>query len=452
MDSPTHSRLAAPEPAPAWLQAAIEHVCYEALRGTSRRALLDQVCGEIARSLSMPLVVLMHSYEDGLIEIDATSSENLLWAELQRVPERADGTITGNGPAAQALRTGVTAEVAVTDEGFFPWRKAAQSEDIGGAIACPLSPGDRNRALVIFYPSTGPSCRDLTAIAKSLDELCRLVDRLERDRLLAAALSQAGNPAFIADVNGIISWTNASFCRLSGYSSHELIGRNPRVLSSGEHGASHYRGLWNTILAGKVWRGETVDRRRDGETFSAVQTISPIRVDRQSAHYLSLYEDVTRERDEQALRELCTGVDALTGLMYRAALDQKIEAHLDKGSGVSLLRLKARDMGHLGAYGEGAAANFCEELEQRLIHVLDPSRVARLKPGDYLAWLPEGVDASSKLMTKLRSELREPYPFFGELPAVDLRVGLAEGPRNGRTVVELLKFADSDLDRSDPLG
>ena len=400
----------------------------------------------------MPLVLLVRRHDDGLIEIEATSSENLLWAELQRVPERTDGSIAGNGPAARALRTGAPAEVAVTDEGFFPWRNAARREHINGAIACPLCPASGDRALVVFHTRAGPSAKELTPVSKALEELCGLIDRREQDVLLGAALKQSGNPAFIADGNGIIIWCNAAFCQLSGYREEELLGRNPRVLSSGEHGVSHYRELWSTILSGRIWRGESVDRNRDGDTFTAMQTISPIRIQGRIENYLAVYHDVTQDKDEEELRELRSGVDALTGLMYRAPIEQQIHADLAKGSNVSIARVTARALVVLDALGIDASAAFCEELEERMRSLIDSTRIARLSAGDYLVWLPEDADTSGQVEQSLRTRLREPYPFFGDLPAVDLRLGFAQGPRDGRTLRALLKHADEDLDQSSPLG
>lgn len=438
--------------APAWLQTSIDRACGEILRGQARHAVLDRLCADIAQGLALPLVMLAQRHDEGVIEIEATSHENLLWAELQRVPERMDSSITGQGPAAQALRSGAPAQVAVTDESFIAWRAAALREGIGAASALPLGPHGTDRALVVFLPSGGANVPDLAPIALALDEWLVLADSLARDRLLAAALAQAGSPAFIASADGAIQWCNDAFTQLSGYRAEDLVGQNPRLLSSGQHGVNHYRELWNTILSGHVWRGETVDRQRDGDTFTAVQTISPIRIQGRTTNFLALYQDVTREKVEQERRELRTGIDPLSGLMHRAPLQQRIEHHLSQGVKVDLLRITALEMSTLATLGEDACDTFIEELERRLGNLAGPSRVARLGPGDYLAWLPDAPDAAAGITNALTDALLAPYPYLGELPAVNLRFGRAQGPRDGRTVQDLLLKADRDLANAPPIA
>lgn len=429
---------------PDWLRRAMGETGLAALRGDPRSRLLNDLMGEIARALSAPLVLLARKRED-LIEIEARSSENLLWSEFQRIPERLDGTISGQGPAARALRGRSAVRTRVDDEGFIAWREAALREKITGAQALPIdSCGER--VLVVFEEQESSCENEVESVASAIGDLMVQIDRLEQDRWLSAALSQAGNPAFLADGDGMIAWYNEAFRQLSGYGGTELIGCNPRMLSSGQHGVSHYHDLWNTILAGQVWRGETVDCRRDGESFTALQTISPVRLENHGTRFLAVYQDISNERAEQVVRELQDGRDPLTGLMHRAALMDHIDACLVQGLGVNVLRISARALDALDGLGEGAAASFSEELEQRLAGLVSATRLARLRPGDYLAWLPEDPKAASAISQSIREVLLEPYPYFGGLPEVDLRIGHARAPRDGRTVRRLLLQADRDLD------
>ena len=80
--------------------------------------------------------------------------------------------------------------------------------------------------------------------------------------LLARALEGAANAIFVTDRDGRIVWVNVAFCRQSGYASEELIGRTPRLLKSGKQSPEFYRGLWQSILSGRLWQGELVERRR----------------------------------------------------------------------------------------------------------------------------------------------------------------------------------------------
>ncbi|MGQ9501689.1 MAG: ATP-binding protein [Anaerolineae bacterium] len=116
------------------------------------------------------------------------------------------------------------------------------------------------------------------------------------DSLLRVAIEQTTEGVIITDVQGTITYVNPAFESMSGYQKFEVIGRTPRMLQSGEHDAAFYRQLWETISAGKVWRGRFVNRRRDGTRYVVDATITPVRdADGHITHYVSLQRDVTRE-------------------------------------------------------------------------------------------------------------------------------------------------------------
>ena len=130
----------------------------------------------------------------------------------------------------------------------------------------------------------------------------RAEDRL---RLQATALDAAANAIFITDRRGVIEWVNPAFTRVTGHSAEEAIGQTPRILKSGKHTRAFYKTLWDTILAGEVWRAEMVNRTRDGELFHAQQTITPLRGPNGEINsFVAIQQDITeRVQAEAALRE-----------------------------------------------------------------------------------------------------------------------------------------------------
>ncbi len=99
----------------------------------------------------------------------------------------------------------------------------------------------------------------------------------EQLRLQSAALEAAANAIVITDREGRITWANSAFSELTGWSLDEVRGLSPRVLKSGQHDSEFYQELWQTILAGQVWQGEMVNRRKDGSFYYEEQTITPVR-------------------------------------------------------------------------------------------------------------------------------------------------------------------------------
>lgn len=124
-------------------------------------------------------------------------------------------------------------------------------------------------------------------------------------RLQATALAAAANAIVITDSSGTILWVNPAFTRLTGYEPRDVLGKNPRILKSGTHPDSFFAGLWKAVTSGRVWKGETVNRKRDGSLYVEEQTITPV-LDRTGAitHFVSIKNDITtRKHAEEALRD-----------------------------------------------------------------------------------------------------------------------------------------------------
>lgn len=149
--------------------------------------------------------------------------------------------------------------------------------------------------LMISYALTG-----LTVVA-TVTRQRRAESELLR---LAAALDSAGEGIMITDPDATITHVNPAFELMTGYSRHEVVGKNPRLLKSDKHDAGFYQRLWETISNGRLWRGSFVDRRKDSTLYHVDSTIAPIReADGTLAGYVAVARDVTLQRSaEQALR------------------------------------------------------------------------------------------------------------------------------------------------------
>jgi two-component system cell cycle sensor histidine kinase/response regulator CckA len=94
---------------------------------------------------------------------------------------------------------------------------------------------------------------------------------------LVTAIEQTEEQVVTTDLKGTILYCNPAFETVTGYSKAEVIGQNPRILKSGKHGVEYYQEMWNTLNAGKVWKGNVTNRKKDGTLYEEESTISPIR-------------------------------------------------------------------------------------------------------------------------------------------------------------------------------
>jgi PAS domain S-box-containing protein len=130
-------------------------------------------------------------------------------------------------------------------------------------------------------------------------------------QLWTKALEAAANGVVIAGRDGTIVWLNEAVTALTGYSAPELLGRNLRIFKSGKQDAAFYQNLWQTILAGKVWHDEIINRRKDGSLYSEEMTITPVRDSGGSiTHFIAIKQDITeRKRAEEEIKRLNEGLE-----------------------------------------------------------------------------------------------------------------------------------------------
>ena len=133
-------------------------------------------------------------------------------------------------------------------------------------------------------------------------------------RQLSLAVEQSPESIFITDLEGRIEYVNDAFVRISGYARDELIGKTPHLLRSGKTPAATYTSLWSALSSGETWKGEFINRRRDGSEFVELAIISPLRqADGTISHYVAVKEDITERK--QTERELARYRDHLEELV-----------------------------------------------------------------------------------------------------------------------------------------
>jgi len=129
---------------------------------------------------------------------------------------------------------------------------------------------------------------------------------------LPIAMEQADDGIVITDTKAVIQYVNPGFSRITGYSAKEAVGRTPRILKSGRQDRAFYKQLWKTILSGQVWRGELVNRRKDGTLYTEAATIAPVRdPDGATTAFISIKQDITaHKRAEEAQAFLASIVES----------------------------------------------------------------------------------------------------------------------------------------------
>jgi PAS domain S-box-containing protein len=155
----------------------------------------------------------------------------------------------------------------------------------------------------------------------------------EKLRQLSRAVEQSPASIVITDRDGNIEYVNPKCIEITGYTMAEVLGRNPRILKSGEMSPEAYGVLWQTITAGKEWRGEFHNKKKNGELYWESASISPIRdIAGRVTHYVAVKEDITARKQNEAerdqlirdLQDALANVKSLSGLLPICASCKKI--------------------------------------------------------------------------------------------------------------------------------
>lgn len=154
-------------------------------------------------------------------------------------------------------------------------------------------------------------------------------------RTLLRAVEQSPVSIVITDAKGNIEYVNPRFGEVTGYTTAEAFGQNPRILKTDEHSPEFYRGLWATILDGREWHGELCNRRKNGARFWEQASISPIRDDAgRVTHFVAVKEDITARKEAEArlLQSKVQLEDANAQLTAAVAREQKLAAAAEQAS------------------------------------------------------------------------------------------------------------------------
>ena len=249
----------------------------------------------------------------------------------------------------------------------------------------------------------------------------------EAIRKLLAAIEHTADVIVMTDPEGRISYVNPAFQRLYGYSSEEAVGQTPRILKSGRHDAEFYRAFWAALLSGGGFRGEVLNRSRDGRivpvemSADAIFDESGMRIG-----FVAVHHDVSdRKAAEEAIRSSREQLRALSAHLQDVREEERTgiarELHDELGQALTALKMDLASIGHL--LGNGADARETAERRIRAASdvadgmILTVRRISsELRPGMLddlglwaaLEWLAQDFGDRTRIACRFQSEGTDP--------------------------------------------
>ena len=290
--------------------------------------------------------------------------------------------------------------------------------------------------------------------------LLNLHDITERKRVemelrrAAIVFEEAHEGILITGADAQIVAVNRAFTEITGYSEAEILGHNPRVLSSGYHDASFYAAMWEAIEQRGYWSGEIWNRRRDGTAFAALVTIREVRDEAgYRTHFLAVFSDISRVKEYQQQLERMMHMDPLTGLpnrlLFHDRLDQALVSSQRGGRPLAVLSLDINDFGTINdSLGHSVGDQILELLGERLQGAIDEEdTVARLGGDEFGVLAPQlqNLEDAVTLAERILAGTDAPFVVEGQEIPVTTRIGLSVYPDQASTGAELIQQADTAM-------
>jgi diguanylate cyclase (GGDEF)-like protein/PAS domain S-box-containing protein len=287
-------------------------------------------------------------------------------------------------------------------------------------------------------------------IAQILDITARR--RSDEQLRLAATVYHASSEAMmVTDANNYIIATNPAFSALTGYSEHDVLGKNPRMLASGLQDKLFYQRMWQAIDKSGHWEGEIWNRKISGEVYVEWLSINRIRDDSgEVTNYVALFSDVTEKKkaEEQVWRH--ANFDTLTQLpnrrLFHDRLDQGILKASRTGESLALFFLDLDRFKEVNdTYGHHAGDQLLIEAARRISNcVRESDTVARLGGDEFTLILFDAADTAltDRIADSLIVSLAQPFLIIGKTLHVSASIGIARYPVDASDKEMLLKHAD----------
>ena len=291
-------------------------------------------------------------------------------------------------------------------------------------------------------------------------------------RKLSQAASQMASSMVITDLEGVIEYVNPAFTENTGYQFDEVVGKNPRLLKSGEMSRATYEELWATLTAGETWRGEMHNRRKDGSLFWELATIAPVKDDRGViTHYVAVKEEISRRKiiERQLVDEART--DALTGLANRTGFCEHLERVLHgwQAGPTDTCAVIFLDFDRFkiinDSFGHDAGDELLMQIAARMVEGLeaekhrtpciDDAKVARFGGDEFVVAIQRGatVDQVTRVAESILERLAHPYYLGGRRVFLTASMGIRLADLGGGdTVADLLRDADTAMYESKMAG
>lgn len=430
----------------------LQRVTLEAVaRGAEHMEVINQIC-HLAESLlpnAVSSVMLMDDHYEYLNVYAAPSLTAQQIEKLNGLRPSPGGGSCGNVIYQQSVQY---VSNTLTDERWEDIRDLANAFNILSCWSIPIF-SSQNMVIGTFALSSfehrEPSQfhRMLLEISSSIIGIVLNSNKYQESlRQYEKVFEGSEQGIMVTDDKLAILTVNPAFSKMLGYSSEDVRGKSPKVLSSGLHDRSFYHLMWESIRNFGHWRGEIWNRRKNGEIFPEWLSIADVKnAAGQVTHYVGTFSDLSDLKSAQKEIQYLSSHDALTGLpdisLFRDRLENAITIAAPAGSKIGVLALNLDNFKFLNdslgyACGDKLLRLFAERLKACL---RDTDSICRHGGDEFIILLNhmQDEDSISYLVDVLLTEISSPFAFAGSNISTSCSIGVAVFPTDGNDFEKL---------------
>ncbi|ADL55159.1 diguanylate cyclase/phosphodiesterase with PAS/PAC and GAF sensor(s) [Gallionella capsiferriformans ES-2] len=440
----------------------------------SERSVLESLArGESLPAVLKQLVLSFEAIYPGMycsVLLLSADGKRLLHGAAASLPdaycEAINGALIGEkvgscGTAAFTCKTTVVSDIA-TDPLWQDYKALALAHNLAACWSVPIlsTKGQVLGTFALYYSkSRSPMADELAALERGAHLASLAIERAQTGawlNKLSQAVEQSPNSIVITDLNANIEYANDAFVKTTGYTLPEVMGKNPRILHSGKTTVETYAAMWTQLNSGQMWRGELINRRKDGTEYVELARISPLRhTDGRVTNYLSIKEDITEQKQVEARIRQLAHFDLLTGLPNQTLLKDRAGFAMQMAQrSAHHLAVLFLDIDHFKNINDTLGHRIGDEL---LVHLAkrmklllrDEDTLSRFGGDEFILVLPDtDADGAAHVAEKILETVAKTCYIEQHELVVTPSIGIAMYPSDGMDFDKLYQSADVAMYRA----
>lgn len=252
--------------------------------------------------------------------------------------------------------------------------------------------------------------------------------------------------------NKIVSVNNA-FCRITGYTKDEVIGKDPSILNSGLHDTAFYKNMWSTLKVRNSWNGEIWNRRKNGEIYPQWLSISKVKSESNLNYFIAIFTDLTTLKEADKKIHFYANHDPLTGLLNRVSFEKQLSnciySSITSQDKFAVYFIDIDNFKYINdTYGHDIGDEIIVIVGKRIQNMIRQADILSRIGGDEFTLLQKNIkdiDDISVLANKILSSVSKPIVISNKKFNITLSIGISIYPKDAKEKKELLRKADTAM-------